>query len=398
MAASPWSGGVTDETAQIKVPVHQKYSPVELVISESSDLTSPVKTLEETSDENGWLTFDVTELEPDTQYHYGCKTPRGSVDLTKSGKFKTHPPVGSPANFKFAVSSCAGMGGTVNEWPANGSRISNAPVFEVVRALDPLFYAHIGDFHYKNIGDFDGDYNTYRSVYKTIQMAPTRAKFHRDIPLAFMFDNHDSAESGHANSTDVWVSKAVDPTYKQCIPSYPVGVDKLYQTWQIGRVIFIMTDERSHRDGATMLGATQKQWFKDTLSQTTAEFFVWLSVCNWSFDGVGWGIFPTERTELGDWLTNNGWADRMIMVTGNVHTSALGKASENPYGDFPEIIMSGMDSTGGTIGAPFTVLSPVSNYLWGMFEITDTGSVITCDIDGYDYDTVWGSDSIVVNT
>ena len=361
------------------------------------------------TDGEGCVSLNATGLDPSTLYHYGVGLRTSAPDPTKQGRFITHPPVGTPTSFTFGYSSCAGNR-DLNLWPDTAMKVSNAPVFEQAREIlveddEALFFCFNGDFHYSNFGPGNGF--RYKAVYDAITLAPIRSKFHRDLPLSYMFDNHDSQQSGQSNSPYTWVAPEVDPIYRQRVPSYPVEPGKLWQEWQIGRVQFILTDERSHRTGpdGSMLGTEQKTWFFDILENSDSEFLVWLSPDNWSF--ANWDNFPTERAEIGAKLIAEGWADKMIFIGGHLHASGYLYGKFNPNGGFPEFIVSGMDSNGGSLG-PWDVVETNFNYkasvhppnggfyMWGRFHVQDDGvNPITLTVDLMDEDQRWASCEVV---
>src|SRR5690606_13311322 len=87
-----------------------------------------------------------------------------------------------------------------------------------------------------------------------------------------------------------------------------------YYSFEVGRVLFIVTDLRSmasnktatDNSSKTMMGAAQKTWFKNLISDSNnaGKLIVW--VCSRVWGGVTtvgadhWGGFTTERTELAD--------------------------------------------------------------------------------------------------
>lgn len=361
------------------------------------------------SDSDGVVTIEATGLVPSTRYRYGLSMHDAAPDLTKLGRFNTHPRVGKRASFTFGYSSCAGNR-NLHSWPNSSMDVSNAPVFEQAREIlvedEALFFCFAGDFFYNNLPAGLPQY--YQASYDALTLAPNRSAFHRDIPLAYMFDNHDAQPSGYHNNANSYVVPEVDPAYRQRVPSYPVEPGALYQAWQVGRVQFVMTDDRSHRTSSprTCLGATQKAWLYDILENSDSKFLIWLSASNWSL-GVRYNWFQDEMTEIGNKLAAEGWTDRMIYVGGDLHGSTYASGDKNPFGGFPEFIVSGMDSNGGSIGA-WAVDETNWNYrdefhppnggyyMWARFHVHDAGSgPIKVSVDMMDEDQVWASCDVI---
>ncbi|MGH8875955.1 MAG: hypothetical protein ACRD0P_01200, partial [Stackebrandtia sp.] len=188
-----WVGATTHTSVIVKARVSGKVA--RLHVSESEDLSSPV-TSEEVTVDNGVAALPLDGLDADTAYHYGVEVD-GDVDREKLGRFKTHPPLGKPAEFTIAGASCAGLD---PEHPGVGDvavpgRISNHPVFTTIRDLDPLMFFHMGDMHYYNIGSGghvpDHDVDTYRGAIDDVFAQPNQAALYRDVAIQYVWDDHD---------------------------------------------------------------------------------------------------------------------------------------------------------------------------------------------------------------
>ena len=212
-----WSGAVSLTSATVKAKIRYDSTAVRLLVSENEDLSNPIYSevyaarLEEN---NRVVSLPISPLRPDTQYYYLIEAD-GVVDPTQRGKFRTFPR--SPASFSFAFGSCAETG-------------SAHPIFETIRSLNPLFFLHTGDMHYLDIPV--NDRNLFRAGYDTVLASPTQAALYREVPLVYMWDDHDYGP----NDSDAFAPgrEAARLTYQEYVPHYPLsagrGVTFLFTT------------------------------------------------------------------------------------------------------------------------------------------------------------------------
>jgi len=352
-----------------------------------------------TATSDGIASISVTGLLPNTKYYYQIVV-NGTPDNTYQGSFRTHPIVDQPANFKIALSSCAGLNPAypgVNS-PAVPSRISNSPVFTTIRDQDPLMFIHMGDIHYYNIGDGNyvpnpGTESDARAAYlggiEDVFKQPNQHDLYRNVSTAWMYDDHDWGPNDSSGSI-AWRQVALD-TYRERWPHMPLGDSARhtpnYQTWKIGRVRFILLDVRADRDinatddgpGKTMIGDTQRSWVRDTLTNDTSSgALVVVTPSVWYSSGSDtWGAFDWERKELIEIFTDTGYIDRMVMVYGDFHALGIDTGTRAP-GGIPCFQFAALDSASG---------SPMSHMdtgptlpgtgQWGTLDISDNGTFIT---------------------
>lgn len=129
-----WSGAVTSNSAVVKAKLDKSGSGERLAVSEASDFSLPVHVAPSKAGANV-LSFALSSLKPDTTYYYVVES-NGKRDSSKSGRLRTFP--SGPASFQVAFGSCS-------------QTASDHPVFDTIRSLSPLFFLHMGDFHYENI-------------------------------------------------------------------------------------------------------------------------------------------------------------------------------------------------------------------------------------------------------
>ncbi len=269
--------------------------------------------------------FALTGLTADTAYTYQVQL---DGDLSGPiGSFQTHPAAaGVACDFTVAFSG-------------DGNTNTLCPVFDAIRTQAPLMFLHLGDLHYQNIAT-----NTpalFHAAYDVVQRVGTQGRLYRDVATAYVWDDHDY---GANNSDGSSASKpAAAGAYRSRVPHYTLPhATAVYQTWDVGRVRFVMTDQRSEasanaatdNSSKTMLGATQKTWFKGILSGSPGMLIVWICP-RWfgmpaSAGADHWGGFTTERTELADHIKAN-CPGRVIVLSADLHTAGLDDGTNHDF-------------------------------------------------------------------
>ncbi|HTG13852.1 MAG TPA: alkaline phosphatase D family protein [Blastocatellia bacterium] len=385
----PWVGGVTSAKATIKAGLANGLT-AQLVLSQNSDLSSPSQfspTALSVSSEMTVMAFALTGLQPGQQFHYALRI-NGSIATERQGRFRTFPVEGNPASFTFA---CAGdaKGGELFF-----SSFSNHRVFDLIRLADPLFFIHLGDLHYDNIGStkIAAHVDGYRGVLKEER----QARLYRNVPLAYTWDDHDFC--GDASDGKSKGRKAARLAYQRAVPHYPLvegeGDVAIYQPFTVGRVRFLLTDTRSERtprkdpDSAakSILGARQKQWLKDRLLEGRDQFplQVWVNSVPWigdpqveDNDTDAWFSYPTERNEMGSFIENNGITN-VLMLCADAHMIAIDDGSNNRgttgKGGFPVLCAAPLDRPNSKKGKPFSHgIFDDHKGQYGLITVNDTG-------------------------
>jgi alkaline phosphatase D len=398
-----------------------------LAVSEQSDLSQPAWFEPEAVSSDGAHRFSVTGLSATTQYFYGVEDD-GVLDTTKKGKFRTHAPVGTAWSHTVATIGDAGLAAV---YPGSGSelvpsRISNAPTFDTVRLANPDMVCHLGDIAYYDLGTGDhgvvggGSLTNYRRLYTDIFAQSKQHQLYRDVPFQYMWDNHDFGYTGtFSDGLHIYKANAAQ-AYRERVAHYPTPepTGSPYQSWQMGRVLYILSDTRYNRsDGAeldsptkTILGESQKQWFKNLLQTTTAEALVWLMPTPWlhtSLSGHNWGSFTYERDEIAAFLSTTPvpasdgarmWNQSMVQVTGDIHSLGLCSPSFNPFGGFPVMLCASIDATPSGDATFYDLGYQPGRDQWGTVGVVDDGTQITIALTGWAGSAPWGSQSIVVET
>lgn len=386
-------GGVTTTAAVVKVrtdgaTVTVKYGTDGAVTSTSSSATVT----------NGMATVNLSGLTADTTYHY-APTVDGVTDWGKRGSFHTFP--SGAATFTFAFSSCAAGGTTypVTATDPMGTHLahSNHAVFDAIRAAAPTFFMHIGDMHYE---DYASTYEVdWRHIYDRVHDSPRQSMLYRNLATVYCFDNHDFYFVGPLGASAGSARGAFWAVYRERVPTYTLpSSGAVYQTWVCGRVRFILTDTISERsdwtatDNAskTMLGATQKQWFKDQLLAATEPVICWvMPAAPWIGGGPSdiandrWSVFTTERTELANFIATNNLAAKLFICSGDAHMLAYDDGTNAP-GGVHVLQAAPMDRGGNTLGGPYSSGTPTTlRGAFGLVTVTDTGgSTIAISFSG----------------
>ncbi|MFB9852436.1 alkaline phosphatase D family protein [Micromonospora andamanensis] len=400
-----WVGAVTESSAWVRGRVSSSAN-ARLVVSESPSLTSPAYFGPVAPTSELVASIEADGLDPDTQYHYAFEHD-SVVDTAWQGSFRTHPVLGEPASYAFAMATCAG---SINNTASGGytdSKVSNHPVFDVIRqhVLDPLFFIHGGDLHYRDIAT-----NTpasYRTAYDdvltyngTLGATARQGLLYRNRPLVLTWDDHCYA----TNDSDATATgrPAARQVYRERVPHYPLAESgAIYHSFGAGRVLYIVSDARSESspgtdtDGPskTMLGSAQKSWMESVLSAPgfDAQYLVWVMSRQWMGSGVDtWSVFGTERDELVQLFGDTGWLSRMCQVSGDVHALGMDTGTGNSWGGFPVYCFSSLDSTpsGGTSQYDLGQTQGGRGQ-YGTVQIHDIGSQLAVTGTGWVMDQPW---------
>ena len=368
-------------------------SAVRLAVDTISSFPSPTYS-SSTASANGFVRLTLTGLAADTRYFYALEVD-GVLMRRKIGRFKTMPS-GSNVSFMCAFSGDASLGST-------------SKVFATIKNKDPLFFFHLGDLHYENIV-LNRTQSFTDAYYRTFQ-SHAQEKLYREVPTYYMWDDHDYGDN---NSFSTSPSKnAALTTYRRRVPHPTLEnsgtTDPIYFKFEIGRVMFIVTDLRSQasdraatdNSSKTMMGATQKTWFKGLMSDAgnDGKFFVW--ICSRCWGGVAtagadhWGGFTTERTELANHMLAE-CPGRIAVISADMHSLAIDSGANHEFANpgsmpVPTFQAAPLDRTGNETYGGATYDQGAGRYTgqgqFGTMEITDSGgSTITIDWTGYDID------------
>ena len=396
-----WTGKTTDTTAQVKVRMVATGGPSTLLVADNEAMTGAASLGPLSQGADGMITWNLTGLDPATQYWVVVND--GALNNSYKATFRTHPgPAGERFSYTFGAAGDAGLTGDGYDGYIS-SAVSNSPVFDTMRAQSVaeqwLWFSHLGDLHYRNIST--NDVAAFRTAYfenmnfgAFTNPVARQAQFIRSQACTYVWDDHDFG-ANNSNRTSA-SNPAANSVYREAVPSYAVPVTTgIYQSWMVGRVLYIASDVRSFRDpntdpqtpAKTLLGSAQKTWMENLLSTARddgAEALVWQSPSRWVGSDDTWSDFLHERLEMVQLFGDTGWLDRMVMMTADMHALSICSGPHNPYGRFPMFMFAGMDAGAwSTSATDYDIGSVSGRRQYGTMRVQDNGHTIALTGTGY---------------
>lgn len=360
-----WTGALSSESVTVTARVEKGSSSARLVAQPATGGEEIVA--EGTGpDEDRMVRFEVEGLQPATEYGYRIEVDGHEDEGRGSGSFST--PVDGPMSFTVAAASCAMTG-------------SNGAVFDAIAAEDPLMDIILGDFGYSNITSTDP--TAFIDAYGTQLSTPGQSALSRQVPFAYLWDDHDY--DGNDADASAPSRPAASDAYRRAVPHYdvPPGVGPISQAFTIGRVRFIITDERSQRTADTMLGEAQLQWFLDELrtSSPSHAAVVWVNSVPWigpPAEGAdGWAGYGAERARISEAIARAG-IHNLVMVAGDAHMVAIDDGTNTDYSStggagFPLLQAAALDRPGDVKGGPYSEGAYPGGGQYGLISVVDEG-------------------------
>lgn len=214
-------------------------------------------------------------------------------------------------------------------------------------------------------------------------------------------NNSDRTHVGNSNANAV---------YRERVPHYTLPAsDAIYQSWQVGRVLFIASDTRSLRDpnsteqgpSKTMLGTAQKQWMEGLLAANAggAEALVWAMPSMWmGTSSDSWDVFQHERDELVTMLGDLGWLRRTVMLNADMHALSISSGPGNQWGGFPLYMFASLDANYNTTNeTTYDLGQTQGRQQYGTISVRDDGHTIALTGTGYINGTTWKSHTAYVH-
>lgn len=226
-----------------------------LQISDTEDFAQPRSlALRATTEHDGCVRLRLTELQPDSRYHYRflIDTPQGWRS-SPIGRTRTAPASDSEAPLRFALLSCQDYGG----------RWYNSLLPLLKEELD--FVLHVGDFIYETAGDpqfqsenserrivFDdtagalrlgsaerpyyaaSSLDNYRQLHRTVRTDPVLQQLLERAPLIAIWDDHEFADDswqdvathhdGRVDERDRERRRNAEQAWFEYLPADPEGM------------------------------------------------------------------------------------------------------------------------------------------------------------------------------
>ncbi len=384
-------GGVTATTAKVLAHLEQADATVHLRYGTDPTLAT-FATATAASGANNNALFALTGLTPNTVYYYVVEI-GGTVYTDRAGRFKSFP-VGGTFSFVASGDIDTGIG---------------APVYGVMDALDPLLLLLIGDQHYEDIAS--NDITLFRKAYDTIHHNLQPFAFYQHRAVAYVWDDHDFG--GPSSDSTATAKPAAQDAYREnvahhTLPAGDPGQFPIYHSFVIGRCRFVVSDLRSARtpNGAaddankTMMGATQKQWFKDQLvaARQANQIVFWICEVPWITSAIdpadSWQGFKTERKELCDFMQANEITN-LIRLSADAHMIALDDGgndlftSDGKGNKHVTFQVAPLRQNNASVGGPYSHgIFANNNNQFGLITVIDPGgSSITVRFSGRTMDT-----------
>jgi alkaline phosphatase D len=306
---------------------------VRLRYSTNADLTGARMTewADVAADSDFTRQIRLTELQPDTMYHYAAETtgPGGKpAHAPRRGSFQTSPAPNRYADITFTVVSCMAFRSLDHD--------DGFHIYPAMAALRPRFYVHTGDnVYYDNDGILTTTVELARHHWHRMHSLPRLVAFHAQVPGYFEKDDHDCLQD------DCWPNGRNDRvaplTFAQGLSVFreqvPMG-ERTYRTFRWGRGLQIwLVESRDFRSPNTMKdgpdktiwGKQQKQWLFDTVRASDAEFKILISPnpivgpdrVN-KRDNHSNAAFRTEGNELRRWFQKH-VPERFFWINGDRH-------------------------------------------------------------------------------
>jgi phosphodiesterase/alkaline phosphatase D-like protein len=381
-----WAGAVTTTTATVVAEIVRPARHARLSLT-TGVAGKPVVSPAETVGPDGIVRLHITGLAPGLSYRYAIEVD-GTADHSRGiGGFRTMP--AGPASFTVAVSSCARTG-------------SNGAVFDAIRAVDPLLYIIAGDLHY---GDpHRNDVTVFGDLYRRTLTVAAQAALYRSVPIAYVWDDHDYGPNNAGASAST--RHAARTAYATYVPHYPQpdAGQAIYQAFTIGRVRFIVTDNRSERTATTMLGARQLAWLERELTTASRSHavVVWINPDPWiaapARGADHWGGYPGERRAIADVIAT-ARIHNLIMVSGDAHMLAIDDGRHSDYSTtgaagFPVLQSGALDRPGSVKGGPYSHGAFPGCGQFGTVTVTvtdDAAAPVSIELAGH----TWNNETLV---
>lgn len=393
---SLWTGTPTTDGAVISAKLLTAATSTRIAVSTSSTLSNPTYTAAVAPDATyRFAKHRITGKAANTEYWYAVEVD-GVIDPATKGRFKTLPAAG-PASFSIALGGCA--------------ENTNDAAFVAIAAINPrpLMMLTIGDHQYMD--NANPGLAHYNNAFDATFARAGRAQVARELPNIYMWDDHDIGADNSTGRTSTGVVNgfraAALSFYRSRVPALPVSAvatETVHQSFVVGRVRFVVSDLRSDKwqaaatDDAnkTMMGAAQKQWWKDeiTAAKAAGQVVAWVNGTPWvttSAVSDAWGQYATERTELADHIKAAGMSGKVFILSADMHAMAIHSGVDYATGGgaITPVFQAGplnrtVSHKGGpyTIG-PFPAVGTGVATQYGIMDIADDGTTLTITWRGF---------------
>lgn len=378
-----------------------------LKVATNSTLTSNVTYVAAvTPDQYGYTRHVVTGLTSATTYY--CQladTASGSSEILAGpvGQITTVPVPGTIASFSVAFASCIFNATTA---PSPAAALTDWVSWVTAQAGYAVF---LGDYHYAD--------SVVTTVAGQLGNIEEQSMYFLGAPVTTSAwgyacrSDHDSTTDG-GDSDNAWTAANLVAfqeafPYVASLPDPNSPVHGLYQSWIVGRVRFIMLDQRNtdrspvantDNGSKTMLGADQLAWLYGQLVMPEPLKII---VCdtNWMGNGTaisscgpGWTYYMTERAAITSFIAANASAVKNVLLWhGDAHGVGCQPGWGNPDGGFPVYCAAPLRNLGAAFTSEIaaTFAQSYNNSagqcrFYGRVTVTDSGQAIAVSFQGWD--------------
>jgi hypothetical protein len=280
----------------------------------------------------------LSELPADTTIYWDVVASTKKRSLrSETRSFRTPSTGGNRASFAFG--SCSHF------FPVSRS-------FEEIAKLGPDFFAHLGDFGYPD--DLDGSVmqrrsDTYQDRWTRMLARPPVQHLHQRSLWIGIQDDHDYGIN------NAW-SQTVHPFTLDAFDQISGNLNERHFDLRFGDLHAFFVDCHVNSDDPaapdspshSILGASQKQWLKDSMNDSDAALLVLLTSLPFWGSGPGdatWkSAFGNERLELMGFFANQqGPGRRVLICSGNSHAQYVNRHADPSGKDVFEFVSSGTD-------------------------------------------------------
>lgn len=396
-----WTGTPSASGAVVSAKINAPgAASTRVAISTSASLTSPTYSSAVVPDATHRVAkFTLTGLSASTTYYYGIEID-GTLDTGTVGRFTTAAS-GTNVSHVVAIGCC--------------SNYDSDLAFTAIANMNPkpLFFLHTGDFQYMDIAA-PTEAQFVASIDTTFARA-VRKSLHRDIPLVYTWDDHDFGANdtvGRDAGNNVTSTRINAVTaFRKMVPvtlASATASDAVYYSFIIGRVRYVVSDLRSDKtnqsatdnSSKTMMGATQKTWFKNEIvaAKAAGQVVAWVNGTPWvaatSAGADTWAGYNTERVEIADYIKAQAMTGKVFILSGDMHALAIHTGADYATGGggaIPVFHPGPLSMTATIKGGPYTygpypASGSATMYQYGVMTVTDTGTSLTINWKGYSSD------------
>ena len=310
-------------------------------------------------DDGSFVVTNFKNLSKNSTYYYWLKHNTTNVYYSSSlniltssylGKFKTRPNGYEPYKFTASFASCMQSNTT-------------ATIFNKIKNYNPDVFIQIGDLFYWDGGQEPVSTSDHESAYQNVFSSGSGYLSYgsanpnyfpnmlRNVAFDYMWDDHDygnnnsdgtNVNKGHAAlavSTMIPHVPFTAPTTTYTSASVSVNFQPIYHSWNVGRIKFIITDNRSERSPYTdpdtpskvIWSPTQESWFMNQIRDTRYPIKFWVNTYPWEatntapYDGDdGWEDYTYYRQKIANFFTRfSGSIGKLFVLSGDAHMTAI---------------------------------------------------------------------------